>query len=84
MNTDNRPYVRAARAHDIAETLDIPFGAAWRVANCVMKAAYATEEDALLVADRWRGSRPQTPYRCDICGRWHLASDHDRDSGGGA
>lgn len=81
MSTDNRPFARAARAHDIAEALNIPFGAAWRVANCVMKSAYATEEDAAFVANRWKDSHPQTPYRCDICGRWHLSSGNGSDEG---
>lgn len=70
----NWAYAQAARAHEIANTLGIEFGAAWRVANCVNKARFMTEDKARdYAADKGHGG--QRPYQCDICGGWHNAAE---------
>lgn len=66
----NREYAIASRAHEIATSLDIPFGAAWQVAQCLAKASYETREDAQAVAARYG----QRVYECPICGRFHASS----------
>lgn len=58
------------RAHEIANYLGIPYGAAWKVAKCVLKASFPTEERARQTADEWN----QDVYRCPICGSWHTTS----------
>ena len=75
-----RERARAERAHEIAVFLGVPFDAAWKVANCVCKVFYMSEGDAAKGAGesnmRW-GNRVK-PYRCPICGRWHLTSDEEQ------
>ena len=68
-------YYRAERAHMIAESLGIPFGAAWRVMNCVCKRTYDSEADATAEAEKWG----QEAYRCDICGKWHARTARNAD-----
>jgi hypothetical protein len=74
-----REIERAERAHEIATFLEVPFAVAWKVANCVCKAYYRTEGDAAKAAGeanvRWENK--VKPYRCPICGRWHLTSDEE-------
>lgn len=77
-------YRRAERAHAIAEELGIPFGAAFRVATCIGKVSFRCREDAERAAEEWRHRCPQEPYRCPICGRWHLTSEGGRSAQQGA
>ncbi len=73
---DNRSmYKVAARAHSMAMNLDIPFGAAWQISQCMSKAKWKTEEEAQEVADKYG----QKVYRCDICDMWHCSSRHDEE-----
>lgn len=71
---------RAERAHEIAVFLGVPFDAAWKVANCVSKVYYKTEGDAAKGAgeSNMRYENKVKPYRCPICGRWHLTTDSDQ------
>ena len=39
---------------------------------CRRKARYASEADALAVAER--AAVTLRPYRCDLCHKWHLTS----------
>ena len=66
-------YAKAAHAHAIAVNLDIPFGAAWRIATCLHKRSYRTKEEADEDAEKWG----QRAYKCDICTGWHVTSKVD-------
>lgn len=70
-----KDYAKACCAHQIANTLNIEFGAAWRVSQCVNKMRFNTEEEAWEAAEKWSGTCPQRPYKCDICSRWHLTRE---------
>ena len=72
-----REFDRAERAHEIAGYLGVPFDAAWKVASCICKVYYRTEGDAARAAGEanMRWETKQKPYRCPICGRWHLTTD---------
>ena len=43
-----------------------------RLSICIKKARYATEVDALKIAER--ADFPLHPYRCDRCDQFHLTS----------
>lgn len=38
---------------------------------CNLKRIYATEEEALEIANYIRDKSKLRPYRCEICGYWH-------------
>lgn len=66
----SREYSLAAHANALSTTLDIPFGAAWRVVNCLHKYTYQSRAEAL---DHIRDSGYRA-YQCDICNKWHITT----------
>lgn len=64
-------FEKAERAHELANSLSIPFCAAWKIAACVTKVAYATEGEA---RQKMKSQPNQKPYKCPICGRWHMTT----------
>lgn len=79
----SKKYGLAYRAHCISNALSIPYGAAWRVANCLCKVSYETQEEADRAAKYWTASAaPQDSYECDICGKWHLTAIREEETNG--
>lgn len=64
-------FEKAERAHELANSLSIPFCTAWKIAACVTKVAYATEGEA---RKKMESQPSQKPYKCPICGRWHMTT----------
>jgi hypothetical protein len=46
----------------------------WRM--CTRKRRYKTQADALDAAALLGLERQRTPYRCPICGHWHLSTSN--------
>ena len=52
----------------------------YQLASCQGKAAFETFAVAEKVAKRrrrqkiFKNGRPQTPYKCEACGRWHIGA----------
>lgn len=56
----------------------VGFETAWEVATCIVKVTYARRDAAEAHARRWADDCPQEPYRCPVCGKWHLRRKGDR------
>lgn len=70
MSMSPRDYENAKRAHRLANDLSIPFDAAWKIATCVSKTRYHSQEEAEEAAKAYH----QSVYLCPICEKWHATS----------
>ncbi len=75
MRDNKATYKIAVRAHSIAKKLDIAYGAAWQISQCMSKARWKTEAEALDNAKKYG----QAVYHCDICDGYHCSSRHEEE-----
>lgn len=55
-------------------------GPAWWPCERTGKRGYASKPDALTIASRTSRSRkPQRPYQCEFCDRWHLTGQRKKE-----
>ncbi len=66
----NPEYRLAVQAHNMANYLNIDFGAAWQVSHCMNKTRWSEESEAKAKAELWG----QRVYECPICGGYHCSS----------